>query len=315
MEILKHFGVALRKTYGQNFLIDTNVLKKMVNFAEVSDKDILLEIGSGIGNLTEISFQHVKKIIAVEIDFALSEIFEKIFKDYIGKKIFLLKKDAMKLNYKEIASTYNINKCVSNLPYKIAAPILLKILSQAPEITDFFVTIQKDIADRILAKPGDKNYNAFSVKLNFYSHYVKSFMISRNCFYPKPYVDSVTVHIKRNERFLPNRVLYNIKPAALSDILKNNELQQLFTSHFFNFVEDCFYHRRKKLINSLNLRNKFYKDNKQKIIFFLEKSGFLKDARPEDLSLETLLLLFLSIKEEYNYFLKDEIFSSEDDAI
>lgn len=306
MEILKHFGIKLRKTYGQNFLIDTNVLKKIANFANINEKDIILEIGSGIGSLTEIIYQHAKKIIAVEIDTSLSGIFSQIFEGYIAEKIFLIKNDAMKLNYSELADNYGINKCVSNLPYKIAAPILLKILSETQKITDFYVTIQKDIAERILAKPGDKNYNAFSVKLNFYSHFVKSFAISRSCFYPKPYVDSITVHIKRNERFLPNSVLYKINPLILSDILKNYELQISFTQDFFRFVEDCFYHRRKKLINSLSLRGGFYKDNEQKIIRMLEKYGFSEDTRPEEISLEIFLLLFLNIKDEYSYFLKKE---------
>lgn len=306
IEILKHFGITLRKTYGQNFLIDTNVLKKIANFADIDNKDIILEIGSGIGSLTEIICQRAKKIIAIEIDTSLSGIFKQIFEEYINKKIFLIKNDAMKLNYSKLADSYGINKCVSNLPYKIAAPVLLKILSETQKITDFYVTIQKDIAERILAIPGDKNYNAFSVKLNFYSHFVKSFSISRSCFYPKPYVDSVTVHIRRNERFLPNSILYKLSPLIISDVLKNYELQISFTQDFFHFIEDCFYHRRKKLINSLSLRHSFYKDNEKKIITMLEKYGFSKDTRPEEISLEIFLLLFLSIKGEYSYFLKNE---------
>ena len=307
MEILKHFGITLRKTYGQNFLIDTNVLKKIANFASIDDKDTVLEIGSGIGSLTEIIYQHAAKIIAVEIDTNLTGIFKQIFEDYINIKIFLIKNDAMKLNYLELADNYEINKCVANLPYKIAAPVLLKILSETQKITDFYVTIQKDIADRILAKPGDKNYNAFTVKLNFYSHFVKSFGISRSCFYPKPYVDSVIVHIKRNDRFLPSSILYKINPLIVNDILKNYELQISFTQDFFHFIEDCFYHRRKKLINSLNLRSGFYKDNEQKIINLLDKYGLSKNTRPEEVSLEIFLLLFLNIKNEYSYFLKNEV--------
>jgi 16S rRNA (adenine1518-N6/adenine1519-N6)-dimethyltransferase len=304
MEILKHFDITLRKTYGQNFLIDTNVLKKIAGFAGLNEGDIVLEIGSGIGSLTEIIYQHTNKIIAVEIDNALSTIFKQIFKDFLNEKILLIKNDAMKINYFELASLYGINKCVSNFPYKIAAPVLLKILSETDRITDFFITIQKDIAERILAKPGDKNYNAFSVKLNFYSHFVRSFSISRSCFYPKPFVDSVTIHLKRNERFLPNEILYKINPLIVSDILKNHELQVSFTQDFFRFVEDCFYHRRKKLLNSLNLRSQFYKNNEGKIIKVLEKYSLSKDSRPEELSLEVFIFLFLTIKDEYSYFLK-----------
>ncbi|MCL6087862.1 MAG: hypothetical protein M1475_05575, partial [Actinobacteria bacterium] len=170
-EILKQYNLTLRKTLGQNFLIDANVLKKIAKFAELKKSDVILEVGAGIGSLTEIIVPNVKKIICVEMDRNIAAAFKEIFVSKIGRKVFLIVGDAMKLNYNEICLKYGISKFVANLPYKIAAPLILRILSQTDKIKDFYITIQKDIADRMLAKPGDRNYNAFTVKLNYFVHF------------------------------------------------------------------------------------------------------------------------------------------------
>ena len=301
MEILKQYNLSLKKTYGQNFLIDTNVLKKIVNFADLKKDEIILEVGSGIGSLTEIIMPNVKKIICIELDRNIAGAFKEIFKTKLSRKIILITKDAMKLDYDEICKKYSISKFVSNLPYKIAAPLVLKILSQTDEIKDFYITIQKDIADRILAKPGDKNYNAFTVKLSYYAQFIKSFPISRVCFYPKPFVDSVTIHLKRRENLLPQEIIDKIKNNynLLANISSNGCYDSLilnFTNDFFKFVEDCFSHRRKKLINSLMFSNDYYKNNQEKFLEDLKSLGFSKDIRPEELNLEDYLNLFISLK-------------------
>ncbi|MCL4384935.1 MAG: 16S rRNA (adenine(1518)-N(6)/adenine(1519)-N(6))-dimethyltransferase RsmA [Actinobacteria bacterium] len=303
MQILKQYDLHLKKTYGQNFLIDTNVLKKIVNFADLKNDEIILEVGSGIGSLTEILMPNVKKIICVELDRNIAGAFKEIFKTKLSRKIILITKDAMKLDYDEICKKYSISKFVSNLPYKIAAPLILKILSQTKKINDFFITIQKDIADRILAKPGDKNYNAFTVKLNYYAQFIKSFPISRVCFYPKPFVDSATIHLRRKENLLPQEIIDKIKDNynLLANISYNgsDEFESFmsnFTNDFFKFVEDCFSHRRKKLINSLMFSSDYYKNNQEELLADLKKLVFNKDIRPEELSLEDYLNLFISLK-------------------
>lgn len=295
-EILKQYNLTLRKTLGQNFLIDANVLKKIAKFAELKKSDVILEVGAGIGSLTEIIVPNVKKIICVEMDRNIAAAFKEIFVSKIGRKVFLIVGDAMKLNYNEICLKYGISKFVANLPYKIAAPLILRILSQTDKIKDFYITIQKDIADRMLAKPGDRNYNAFTVKLNYFVHFIKGFSISKNCFYPKPFVDSVTIHLKRKDNFFPEKVMQKISSALISSIIDNNSLIINFTCNFFRFVEDCFSHRRKKLINSLILSSDHYKIIQDKLLLNLENMSFNKDVRPEELSLEDYLLLFISIK-------------------
>src|SRR4030043_1730303 len=144
-QILKYYGIKLKKSLGQNFLIDTNSAKKIVKYAGVDSYDIVLEIGSGIGSLTEILIGEAKKVVCVEIDKMLVQVFEDIFEDRLKKKIELIQADALKLDYAVIAGKYKITKVVSNLPYSIAAHLMLKILTETEDITKFFVTIQKEI--------------------------------------------------------------------------------------------------------------------------------------------------------------------------
>ncbi|MEI7615749.1 MAG: 16S rRNA (adenine(1518)-N(6)/adenine(1519)-N(6))-dimethyltransferase RsmA [Actinomycetota bacterium] len=304
MKIIKKNDLVLKKIYGQNFIIDTNILKKISGFAELDKNDVVLEIGPGIGSLTEIMMPEVKKIICIEIDKKFSEVFEEIFGRFIGEKIVFISKDAMKVDYEEICSYYSVTKLVSNLPYKIAAPVILKILGETDRVGDFIATIQRDIADRILAKPGDKNYNAATVKMNFYSEFCGGFGISKNCFYPKPHVDSETIHLRKWERFLPSSILEKINALIVGDLLKNNNLKRNFREDFFKFVEDSFSHRRKKLINSLTINDGYYLEQQQEIIGALESIGKNKDIRPEELSLEEYLTVFILTSQTYKYFFK-----------
>jgi len=304
MKIIKKNDLVLKKIYGQNFIIDTNILKKISGFAELDKNDVVLEIGPGIGSLTEIMMPEVKKIICIEIDKKFSEVFEEIFGRFIGEKIVFISKDAMKVDYEEICSYYSVTKLVSNLPYKIAAPVILKILGETDRVGDFIATIQRDIADRILAKPGDKNYNAATVKMNFYSEFCGGFGISKNCFYPKPHVDSETIHLRKWERFLPSSILEKINALIVGDLLKNNNLKRNFREDFFKFVEDSFSHRRKKLINSLTINDGYYLEQQQEIIGALASIGKSKDIRPEELSLEEYLTVFILTSQTYKYFFK-----------
>lgn len=304
MKIIKKNDLVLKKIYGQNFIIDTNILKKISGFAELDKNDVVLEIGPGIGSLTEIMMPEVKKIICIEIDKKFSEVFEEIFGRFIGEKIVFIPKDAMKVDFEEICSYHSVSKLVSNLPYKIAAPVILKILGETDRVGDFIATIQKDIADRILAKPGDKNYNAATIKMNFFSEFCGGFGISKNCFYPKPHVDSETIHLKKWQRFLPPSILEKINALVVGDLLKNNNLKRNFREDFFKFVEDSFSHRRKKLINSLTINDGYYLEQQQEIIGALESIGKNKDIRPEELSLEEYLTVFILTSQTYKYFFK-----------
>jgi len=273
VQILSRYGIRLKKSLGQNFLIDTNSAKKIISYAGVNADDVILEVGSGIGSLTEILFPKVKRVVCVEIDNLLIEAFKDIFSENLGEKIQLIKADALKLNYTDIAGKYKINKVVSNLPYSIAAPLILKILIEAENIKKLFITIQKDIAERLLASVGDKNYSSYTVKSNFLADFNFCFQISRNCFLPKPFVDSAVVEVSRKD----NKVLMD---------------ENFKTGDFFDFVNSCFLHRRKKLINSLSQSNTRYCDKLELVIKLLSEIGKNRDVRAEELYLKDYISLY-----------------------
>ncbi|MBU4483296.1 MAG: ribosomal RNA small subunit methyltransferase A [Actinobacteria bacterium] len=273
VQILSRYGIRLKKRLGQNFLIDTNSAKKIISYAGVNADDVILEVGSGIGSLTEILFPKVKRVVCVEIDNLLIEAFKDIFSENLGEKIQLIQADALKLNYTDIAGKYKINKVVSNLPYSIAAPLILKILIEAEDIKKLFITIQKDIAERLLASAGDKNYSSYTVKSNFLADFNFCFQISRNCFLPKPFVGSAVVEVSRKD----NRVLMD---------------ENFKTGDFFDFINSCFLHRRKKLINSLSQSNTRYCYKLELIIKLLSEIGKNRDVRAEELYLKDYISLY-----------------------
>ena len=271
-EILNLHNIRLKKSLGQNFLIDTNILKKIARAAELKSEDIVLEIGSGIGSLTEIMFPQVKKIICIEVDNRLVQVFKEIFQSCLSSQIDLIESDAMKLDYKGLITRTGATKVVSNLPYKIAAPLILKIMLEAPEIERYCITIQRDIADRLTAKKGDKNYSSYAVKANFLAEFKILFPVSRSCFIPVPFVDSVVVKAGRKA---------------------SKKTADINIPDFFGFVEDCFLHRRKKLINSLLASNEHkYVDKINLIIKMLHGIGKDKNLRAEDLDLDDFLFLY-----------------------
>ena len=273
VRILKGYGIKLKKSLGQNFLIDTNSAWKIVKYADVGSRDVILEIGSGIGSLTEILITRAKRIICIEIDDSIIKAFIDIFKENLNRKIQLIQADALRLNYTDVAGKYKINKVVSNLPYKIAAPLILKILIEAEDIRKLFLTVQKDIAERFLASVGDKNYSSYTVKSNFLADFNFCFKISRNCFLPRPFVDSVFIEVSRKDnKFLMKRD-FNIVD-------------------FFDFVNSCFLHRRKKLVNSLLQSNSIYCHKLELVIKLLSEIGKNKDVRAEELRLEDYIFLY-----------------------
>lgn len=275
-QILKKYGIRLRKNLGQNFLIDTNSAKKIVSRAGVSSSDTVLEVGSGIGSLTEILLSRAKKVVCIEIDKALARAFKDIFSENIGGKIELICSDALKLDYTDIAAGYGINKVVSNLPYSIAAPLVIKILQEAEDIKEMLITIQKDIALRMLASTRDKNYSSYTIKSNFLADFKLCFQISRNCFLPRPFVDSSVVRATRKDNRVLTEENFNVKD-------------------FFGFVTQCFLHRRKKLINSLMQNNSKYCHKPEIIIKLLSEMGQDKNTRAEELNLKNYIFLYRNL--------------------
>jgi 16S rRNA (adenine1518-N6/adenine1519-N6)-dimethyltransferase len=290
LSILKKNNIVLRKTLGQNFLVDTNILKKIVRASGTTEDDIVLEIGSGIGSLTEILAQAAKKVICIEIDCKLVNAFNENFSEPTGalfkEKIVIINEDAMKTDFERLNEQNRLSRVVSNLPYKIAAPFIIKILTQLPGLKNMLLTIQKDIAERLLSKPGDKYYSSYCVKANYLADFKILFSVPRKCFFPVPNIDSVVMEV------IPKNITRSeIGPERLG--------------RFFSFIEYCFIHRRKKLINSLEAAFKAqfstknhlndYIDKKDLIVKMLHGIGKGADIRAEHLSLQDFEKLFLSI--------------------
>lgn len=301
LEVLKKNSIFLRKTRGQNFLTDTNILKKITRASGVGSDDTVLEIGSGIGSLTEILAQKTKKVICIEIDRKLIKIFNENFSEparaSLKKKIILIEDDAMKADLQKLNKKHHFTRVVSNLPYKVAAPLILKILTEVPGLKNMLLTIQKDIAERLLSKPGDKYYSSYCVKSNFLADFKILFSVPRNCFFPVPNIDSVVIEV----------VPENIS----SSNIKAENLGQ-----FFSFIDHCFAHRRKKLVNSLRAafrssagfgysrldsseeRKRLDEniDKKDLMVKMLRVIGKGADIRAENLSIQEFVMLFLSLK-------------------
>src|SRR3989304_3520945 len=272
-QILKYYGIKLKKSLGQNFLIDTNSAKKIVKYAGVNSRDIILEIGSGIGSLTEILINEAKKVVCIEIDDLLVKAFKDIFQKGSKGKIQLIQANALKLDYAYIAGKYKITKVVSNLPYSIAAHLLLKILMEAEDIKKLFITLQKDMAERLLASVGDKNYGSYTIKSNFLADFNFCFQISRNCFLPRPFINSAVIEVSRKDTGILTGKNFN-------------------TVDFFDFLNSCFLHRRKKLINSLSQSDSRYCHKLELIIKLLSEIERSKDARAEELYLKDYIFLY-----------------------
>jgi len=275
--ILQKYDIRLKKSLGQNFLIDTNVLKKIAKASGAGKNDTILEIGSGLGSLTEILSPLVKKIVCVEVDPRLSTAFREEMAGGIESNITFIESDAMKIDYKKLSGEFKVNKVISNLPYKIAAPLIITILKNAPGIEKMYLTIQKDIADRLLAKTGDKNYSSYTIKSVFLADFKKLFYIPRTCFMPVPKVDSVFIEVCRKD-------------------LKDSKISPATVDDFFSFVENCFLHRRKKLVNSLQKALEKYNIDKKDLTFkMLHGIGKGPEVRAEDLALDDFIKLFFAL--------------------
>lgn len=260
-EILKKYGFRPLKRLGQHFLVDANVLNKIVAAAELSKDDVVLEIGPGIGTLTGAMAPLAGRIVAVERDSRLIPILNETLEGLGNVEVVLA--DALEFNPERPPAGISApNKCVSNLPYQVATPILAKYVERYPGIELYVVMIQREVGDRLLARPGSKDYGAVTVKLQYFCRIQPVMNVSRHVFMPKPEVDSVVIKFER----LPS-------PAVR---VSNEQL-------FFEIVRAAFAQRRKTLKRSLASGLSLPPDA---IKFSIDKAGIDPDRRGESLSLE-----------------------------
>ena len=260
--LMKKYGIKADKRLGQNFLIDDNVIEKIVEGAKIEKEDLVLEIGPGLGTLTKILLEKAKKVISIELDNRMVNILEDRFKLY--KNFEVIQKDVLKLDLKNlIKENYKNIKVVANLPYYITTPIITKLLEDELELESITVMIQKEVADRLIESPGGKNTGAITYCINYYCEAESIIEVPKDSFIPSPKVTSKV--IKLNLRKEP--------PVKVKDKEK-----------LFKIIKNAFMQRRKTLLNSLTNTNIF--KNKEEGTKILESLKIDINIRPENMSLE-----------------------------
>ncbi len=235
-EILKKHQFSFKKSLGQNFLIDSNILRKIVETATLTKEAGVIEIGPGIGSLTEMLARHAKKVVAIEIDQRLLPILADNLSPYDHIEVVhgdVLEQDLHQLLQEHMAGIEHIH-VVANLPYYVTTPILMKLLEERLPIQSIVIMIQKEVAERIAAQPGGKEYGSLSVAAQYYAEPHYCITVPKNVFMPKPNVDSAVIRLSIRK-----------KPPIQVD---NEEL-------FFRVVRASFAQRRKTIYN--NLRSAF----------------------------------------------------------
>ncbi len=223
-----------KKRFGQNFLIDSNIIDKILDGAGVSDQDYVLEIGPGIGSLTQAMAERAKKVIAVEIDKKLIPMLEETLSPY--ENVRIINEDILKLDLGQLLLEEGITsiKVVANLPYYITTPIIMGLLEKAREVSSITVMIQKEVAERMNAKPRTKAYGSLSIATNYYAQTELVTLVPPGCFIPQPKVGSAVIKLTRR-----NEPAVKVKNEAL----------------LFKIIRGAFAQRRKTLVNSLSNSN------------------------------------------------------------
>lgn len=263
--LLARHGFAFSKSLGQNFLIDEGVLSKIVDASALTPDTCALEIGPGAGTLTQRLAQHAKKVVAVEIDSALIPILNETMGAF--DNFHLVHKDIMEVDLKALTSEQfdNAPFCVAaNLPYYITTPIVMNLLESRLPVTSMTLMVQKEVADRMAAKPGTKDYGALSVAVQYYTEPQIICKAEPHCFMPQPKVASTVVNLK-------------VLPAP--SVAVNDEKK------FFQIVKSAFGQRRKTLLNALS-KSPYLSLEKQAIQAALDKLGLDPSIRGERLSIE-----------------------------
>lgn len=265
IEMIQKYQFSFQKRFGQNFLIDPHVLSKIISAAEITDEDFVLEIGPGIGTMTQHLALAARQVTAVEIDKALIPILNDTLKEYNNVRI--LNEDILKVDVGELAKQYNEGqpiKVVANLPYYITTPIIMQLFEAGVPLQSLTVMVQKEVARRMQAGPGTKEYGALSLAVQYYAKPYIVANVPPNCFMPRPKVGSAVIRLTRHET----------PPVDVEDDRK-----------MFKLIRAAFNQRRKTLVNSL-LNSQDLSFTKEDVISALSEIGKDPAVRGETLTLE-----------------------------
>lgn len=278
--LLNHYKLQANKSFGQNFLIDDDVIDGIIESANISKKDLVIEIGPGLGTLTSKLLENANKVIAVEIDNKMVEVISDRFRMYNNLQI--INEDILKIDLNAIIENEKQEdgrvKIVANLPYYISTPIIMKLLEERLNIDEIVVMVQKEVADRLTAKPGTKLSGAITYAVDYYAEAEPVLNVGRDCFIPAPKVDSEVIKLKLRKQ---------------PKVEVNNE-KELFKLIKLNFTQ-----RRKTLINVLV--NSGVVKNKKIAMKIFDELEFDYGVRGETLNLEQYKLLIDCINKYSQY--------------
>ncbi len=271
-EIIKQYQFVFQKKYGQNFLVDANILEKIIRLSEITKDDCVIEIGPGIGTMTQYLAESAGKVIAIEIDRHLIPILEETLKEY--KNVTIMNEDVLKVDIKKIVEEKNNGnpiKVVANLPYYITTPIVMGLFESGVPLQDITIMVQKEVAERMQVGPGSKDYGALSLAVQYYARPEVLLQVPGTCFMPRPAVGSAVIRLKRYEK----------PPVTAQDEKK-----------MFAVIRAAFGQRRKTLSNALaggltyaDSKGNPVQVNRQQVCAVLEKMGIKPDIRGETLTL------------------------------
>lgn len=265
--IMKKYNIKANKNLGQNFLINEEVVKEIVNCSNISNEDLVIEIGPGLGTLTKFLLEQAGKVICIELDTKMLKILEDRFSLYNNFEI--INEDVLKVDLKNIIKNEKENgkiknvKIVANLPYYITTPIIMKLLEEELELESITVMIQKEVADRLIAIPGQKNTGAITYSVYYYATSEAILEVPNSSFIPEPEVTSKVIKL-------------NIRKEAA---VKPKDKEKMF-----KIIKCAFMQKRKTLLNSLT-NNKIF-NNKQQGVEILNSLKINENIRPEELTLE-----------------------------
>ena len=265
IEVLQKYDFVFQKRFGQNFLIDSHVLEKIMDASQITKEDFVLEIGPGIGTMTQYLAEAAREVAAVEIDHSLIPILKDTLKDW--DNVTIINDDILKVDIRKLALEKNDGKpvkVVANLPYYITTPIIMGLFENQVPISSITVMVQKEVADRMQVGPGTKDYGALSLAVQYYARPEIVANVPPNCFMPRPKVGSAVIRLEK----------YENPPVQVED-------EKLM----FRIIRASFNQRRKTLVNSLKNSNEL-SYSKEEIESVLEKIGISLNIRGEALTLE-----------------------------
>ena len=270
IEILQKYHFNFQKKYGQNFLIDTTVLERIIDAAHITNQDMVLEIGPGIGPMTQYLAERAGRVVAVEIDKNLIPILQDTLSAY--DNVTVINEDILKVDVEGLAKQYNEGrpvKVVANLPYYITTPIIMELFESGMPLDSITIMVQKEVADRMQVGPGTKDYGALSLAVQYYAKPEIIANVPPNCFIPRPNVGSAVIKLTRYEK----------PPVEVKD-----------ARFMFSLIRASFNQRRKTLVNGLTGAGNL-QINKEQILDALEQMDLSATVRGETFTLEQFATL------------------------